>query len=259
MNTLIVEEKNEFILVVTLNRPEIKNAINSVMMQDLKNVFGNLCQYPTHLKCVILTANGDAFCAGADLKERKEISLEDWQSQHVWLQGAMRYLVDCPIPVISAVNGAAIGGGLELVLASDFAYAASNAVFSQPEVKVGLMPGAMGTQTLARATGLRRAKELAFTGDKFGTEEALNWGVINKICAPEKLMEEVMFTANKICENAPFAIREIKRAINKSHEFDIKSGYDFELEAYKRVLATKDRAEGILAFNEKRKPQFSGK
>lgn len=258
--TLKITLLNDFVMLVTLNRPDRRNAINIEMMEDLRHFWQTLYVNHHACRCVILTGEGDkAFCAGADLKERSEMSLAIWRQQHAVFQQAMLAMCDCPLPIIAAVNGAAFGGGLELILASDFAYAASTATFSQSEVKVGLMPGAMGTQQLPRAVGLRRAKELCFTGDIFSAEKAYEWGVINKITEPKKLMEEVFTTANKIAENAPFAIRQSKKALNMSPHLDLKSGFFYEIEAYDHLLPTQDREEGIRAFNEKRKPLFQDK
>ena len=255
--TLSLEKPHEHILLVTLNRPEVRNAINIDMMQDLLSVWTVLFANPDKLRCVILTGAGEkAFCAGADLKERNQMSLDVWRQQYAVLQQAMLAMLDCPIPIIAAVNGAAFGGGLELTMASDFAYATDTATFGQSEVKVGIMPGALGTQNLPRAAGLRRAKELTFTADMFTAQQAFEWGIINKVCAQEELMHAVLATAIKIADNAPYAIRQAKKALNISQGLDLKSGYAFEVEAYHRLLPTKDREEGIRAFNEKRKPSF---
>jgi enoyl-CoA hydratase/carnithine racemase len=229
------------------------------MMQDLRDFWIELNAKQDQVRCIILTGYGDkAFCAGADLKERHEMNLETWQQQHVALEQAMLFMIDCPIPIIAAVNGAAYGGGLELVLASDFAYATKTAIFSQSETKLGIIPGAMGTQNLPRACGLRRAKELTFTATTFSADQAYVWGIINKVCSGEELMAEAFKTAEKICEMAPLAIAEAKKTINISQDVDLKSGYLCEIEAYHRLLPTKDRIEGITAFNEKRIPKFKG-
>ena len=252
-------EKKDTILIVTLNRPEVRNAINGEMMHEMRTLWQELYVNQDKLRCVILTGANPAFCAGADLKERNNIGIAVWQSQHAVFEQAMLGMLDCPIPVIAAVNGAAYGGGLELVMASDFAYASATASFGQPEVKIGIMPGALGTQHLPKACGMSRAKELTFTGDAFQAHEAYDWGIINKVCDADELMDEVMETAVKICENAPLAIQQVKKALNMSQQLDIKSGFAYELEAYNRLLPTKDREEGIRAFNEKRKPEFYGK
>ncbi|HVX00689.1 MAG TPA: enoyl-CoA hydratase-related protein [Candidatus Babeliaceae bacterium] len=255
--TLKLENQNS-VLLVTLNRPESRNAINFEMMQELFKLWRELYINVDKIRCVILTGAEKAFCAGADLKERHEMSVMVWLQQRAVLEQAMLAMLDCPIPIISAVNGAAFGGGLELLLASDFAYAASTATFAQSEVRVGLIPGALGTQHLPRACGLRRAKELTFTAAVFSAQEAFEWGIINKICEPDSLLSEVFNTANLIVDNAPLAIQQVKKSLNMSQQVDVKSGFAFEIEAYNRVLGTKDREEGIRAFNEKRKPLFVG-
>jgi enoyl-CoA hydratase len=256
--TLQTKLHNKHILMVTLNRPQVLNAINIDMMQELHELWQELNENHQDLRCVIITGAGNAFCAGADLKERKNITLTAWKAQLAVLRKAMIAMLECPIPVISAVNGPAFGGGLEITLASDFAYAVNTAIFAQSEVKLGIMPGALGTQNLPRACGLRRAKELSFTGQTFTANEALDWGILNKVCTPETLLQDVIATANLICANAPLAIQQVKKALNKSQQINIKLGFDFELKAYNRLLPTKDREEGILAFNEKRKPEFIG-
>lgn len=252
-------EENKTILIVTLNRPTARNAINSEMMQDLLHLWQELSSHANYYRCVILTGESPAFCAGADLKERLNMNLDTWLAQRAVLEQAMLAMLDCPIPIISAVNGAAFGGGLELVLASDFAYAAITAVFSQSEVKMGLMPGALGTQHLPRACGIRRAKELTFTAKSFTAAEAYEWGIINKLCEPNSLMTDVFATANSIAENAPLAIKQVKKSLNASQDLDIRSGFAFEIEAYNELLMTEDREEGVRAFNEKRKARFVGK
>jgi len=256
--TTLKIDKQQPILIVTLNRPQVKNAINIEMMRELRQLWQGIHTNPDEWRCVILTGSENAFCAGADLKERKDMTLRVWKAQHVVLEQAMLAMVDCPIPIIAAVNGAAYGGGLELALACDFIYAAKTAVFAQSEVKIGIMPAALGTQHLPRACGLRRAKELSFTADSFSASEGYDWGIVNKVCEPTELMETVLLTANKICQNAPLAVRQAKKSLNVSQHLDIKSGYSFELEAYNCLLPTKDREEGIQAFNDKRKPEFVG-
>lgn len=257
--TLKIETIRPHILGVTLQRPEAMNAINSVMMKELWQLWSRLYADPSDLRCIILTGSGEkAFCAGADLKERRDIELSTWMQQHRFLQQAMLAMIDCPVPIIAAVNGAAFGGGLELTMASDFAYAATTATFAQSETKLGIMPGAMGTQNLPKACGLRRAKELCFTGAAFTAEQAWQWGIINQICAPQELMPTVIAVAEKIAQNAPVAVRQSKRAMNMSQHLDLKSGYFYEIESYNYLLKTKDREEGISAFNQKRIPIFSG-
>lgn len=259
METLRITAENEHVLIVALQRPEVRNAINSQMMRELQALWEIEVPQRTQLRCIVLTGSGDkAFCAGADLKERRNISLETWQQQHLALQQAMLAQTSCPVPIIAAVNGVAFGGGLELALACDFIYAANTAVFAQSEVKLGIMPGAMGTQNLPRACGIRKAKELSYTGEPFTAEQAYAWGIVSQISEPAALMAATLKTANAIAQNAPLAVRQVKKAINASLTLELAAGYRFELQAYQQLLTTKDRVEGIQAFNEKRKPIFIG-
>ncbi len=257
-NSLQIERHNKFILIVTLSRPEVRNAINSDMIADFNVLWTELTNETNEIRCVIVTGENDAFCAGADLKERKNMPVEMWKAQVSQLRKSILSMMHCPIPVICAVNGPAFGGGLELILASDFAYAAKTAIFSQSEVKLGIIPGALGTQNLPKACGLKRAKELIFSAEVFSAQAAYDWGIINKVCEPEQLMSDVLITANKICENAPIAVREAKKALNSDLVNMTNSGFSTEFECYERALMSKDREEGIRAFIEKRKPIFMG-
>lgn len=257
-NSLQIEKYNKYILIVTLSRPDVKNAINSDMISDFNALWTELTNEPSELRCVIVTGQNDAFCAGADLKERKNMTLDHWKSQVSQLRQSILNMMLCPLPVLCAVNGAAFGGGLELILASDFAYASSTATFAQSEVKLGIIPGALGTQNLPKVCGLKRAKELIFSAATFSAAQAYQWGIVNKICEPESLMSEILITANKISENAPIAIREAKKSLNIALESDTTTGFKQEFEHYQLTLNSKDREEGVTAFIEKRKPIFIG-
>ena len=182
-----------------------------------------------------------------------------WQAQHLLFERSRDALIDCPVPIIAAVNGHAFGGGCEKVLSCDFAYAASTARFALTEVTLGIMPGAGGTQFMPRAAGERRAKELILTGRPFTAADALEWNIVNKVCAPETLMDEVLDTAEKICTNAPLSVRQAKMSIHRGMQMSVRDGIAFEIEAYNRLVGTEDRREGVLAFNEKRKPDFKGR
>lgn len=256
--TLTLAKEKQEILIVTISRPEVRNALNSQMMLEFRQLWQTLHINKEAVKCIILTGQGEkAFCSGADLKERNNLDVTTWQKHHAILEEAMIAMLDCPIPIIAAVNGAAFGGGFELVLAADFAYAASHATFAFPETKIGIIPGAMGTQNLPTACGIRRAKEICLTGKPFSTHEALQWGIINKICEPKDLLKETLGAAAEICNSAPLATQQVKKALNASNPH-LHSGYLFEIEAYNALLPTDDRIEGIRAFNEKRKPKFRG-
>ena len=258
--TLLLEEPEAGLLLVTLNRPGSANALNTQMGIDLEDVFHSILVAPGRYRCVIVTGAGERiFCAGGDLKQRDGMTDEEWQAQHAIFERVMLLLVDCPIPVIAAVNGAAFGGGTEIVGCMDFAYAASTARFALTEVSLGIMPGGAGTQTLPRAVGPRRAKEIIFTARPFSADEALAWGFVNAVVAPEKLMDAVMETAGRIVANAPLSIRQAKKSIELGLRTDLRTGMFLEIEAYNRLIATEDRHEGVRAFNEKRKPDFKGR
>ena len=256
---LIITEHSHSILLVMLAREHVLNAINKAMVEELL-VFWNYLHEAHHYRCIVLTGAGvRSFSVGADLKERQQYDDTLW-AQHIELQAQMmRAMVNCPIPVIAAINGYAYGGGLELALAADFAYAANNAQFSQSEVTLGIIPGAMGTQNLPRAVGVRRAKELSFSGKVFAAEAALNYGVVNAVYKQAELLRYTLEVAETIAANAPLAVSAAKRSINQGYHRDIASGYDFELEQYHSVISSQDRHEGIAAFNAKRKPNFKGK
>jgi enoyl-CoA hydratase len=248
------------VLVVTLNRPELRNAINTKMGEEMVDVFTRLNADPGGQRCVVLTGAGDrAFCAGGDLKERHGMTDEAWNSQHRLFERMMLALLDCPLPVIAAINGVAFAGGCEFMLLCDFAYAVETARFALTEVTIGIMPGGGGTQTLPRRVGYARAAEIVLTGEPFGAEQALNWGVVNRLCTADQLMNEVLATASKIARNAPLSIRQAKRSMILGQRMDLRSAMFFEVDAYNRLVGTEDRREGIAAFNEKRKPEFKGR
>jgi enoyl-CoA hydratase/carnithine racemase len=221
--TLALEQPSEHLLVVRLNRPEVRNAISTQVGIDMLDVFSRLVADTQGYRCVILTGAGDkAFCAGGDLKERHGMTDDQWLKQHALFERMTLALMDCPIPVIAAVNGAAFGGGCELALTCDFAYASENARFALTEITLGIMPGAGGTQFLPRAVGSRRAKEIILTGKPFSAQDALDWGVVNKVCAPDKLMAETLETAQTICDNAPISVKQAKRSMHFGMQMDIR-------------------------------------
>jgi enoyl-CoA hydratase/carnithine racemase len=258
--TLLLDEPAPRVLKVTLNRPAASNAMNTQMGLDIIALFDGFVANPAAYGCIILTGAGArAFCAGADLKERLGMTDEQWLAQHRVFQRHVRAILACPIPLIAAVNGAAYGGGCEMALCCDFAYASARARFALTEVTLGIMPGAGGTQNLPRAIGTRRAKEILLTGRPLDAEQAFAWGLVNKVCEPDRLLHEALETAVRIAENAPLSTRQIKHAVNYGMQMDLASALMFEIEAYNRLVPTEDRREGIAAFNEKRKPAFKGR
>ncbi|MBO6560712.1 MAG: enoyl-CoA hydratase/isomerase family protein [Nisaea sp.] len=258
--TLTLEQPSEHVLLLTLDRPDRGNALNTQMGFDLREIFTELYRDQRGIRCIVVTGRGEKiFCAGGDLKERNNMSDETWQTQHALFEQAVRAMRDCPIPMIGAINGAAFAGGLEIALCCDFIYIAPNARFALTEVTLGIMPGAGGTQNLPRAVGVRRAKEIILTGTPFNAEQAMEWGLANKLCDAGKVVEDALATAEKIAGNAPISTRQVKKAIDVSTQLDLHNGYAFEIEAYNRMVPTEDRLEGVRAFNEKRKAEFKGK
>ena len=258
--TIGVEVKGDELVLVTLNRPQVANAMNTRMGRDLLAFFETVNADPLTHRCIVVTGAGDkAFCAGGDLKERQGMTDEEWQAQHLLFERMIRAFIGCPVPVIGAVNGAAYAGGCELALCCDFLYAAETARFALTEVTLGIMPGAGGTQNLPRAVGERRAKEIILTGRPFSAQEAFDWGMVNRLCAPDRLLDETLETARRIADNAPISVRQAKHAIHYGLQMDLASGMMFEIEAYNRMVPTEDRREGINSFNEKRKPRFTGR
>jgi len=257
--TLKVQERPENVLLVTLDRPELANAFDTRTALALTEAFRRPETEP-RWRCVVLTGSGErAFCAGADLKERNSLTEAQWLAQHEVFERLFRSVRDCRVPVIAAVNGAAYAGGLELVLHCDFAYASKTARFALTEVSLGIIPGGGGTQTLARAVGERRAKELILAARPFSAEEALAWGVVNRLCDSGKLLEETLAVAERIAANAPGSIREARRAMRYGLGMDLASGMELEISAYNRLVGSEDQQEGVRAFNEKRKPKFLGR
>lgn len=256
--TLELHPVGTHVLLAVLNRPAVLNAINTPMGRELLDLYTRITSEPAGVRCLVVTGAGTAFCAGGDLKERDNMSRAQWQAQHELFERAFVAMLECPVPTIAAVNGAAFGGGFEIALCCDFIYAADGARFALPEVKLGIMPGGCGTQNLSRAVGERRAKELVLSGRPFTPQEAQAWGAVNKVCTIETLREDAIAVAQAIAENAPMSVRQAKKSIHYGLQVDLLTGYRFEIESYNRLVDTEDRREGIRAFNEKRSPVFHG-
>jgi enoyl-CoA hydratase/carnithine racemase len=260
LRTLKVEEPEPGLWIVTFNRPEVRNAINTATCEDLRDVFGPLAFTPGDLRCIVMTGAGDkAFSAGGDLKERDGMTDETWRLQHAIIEEGAYAVINSAVPVIAAVNGVAFGGGCEMALCCDFIYASTTATFALPEVTRGIMPGAGGTQNLPRAVGERRAKELVLSGRPFTAQQAYEWGMVNAVFEPAELMPRTLETARTIVANAPISARQAKKAIHQGLQTDLVSGLMIEVQAYERMISTEDRHEGVRAFNEKRKPKFKGR
>ena len=258
--TLKVDEPLDHVMLITLNRPDSANALNTQMANDLIEVFEGLALDPNNTRAVVVTGSGArAFCAGGDLKERNSMSDHLWTKQHLVYERMVRAVLGCSIPVIGAINGAAYGGGCELACALDFVYASEKAKFAQTETRLGIIPGAGGTQTLARAVGERRAKELILSGQPFSASKAKEWGLVNDVFPANDVLKKTLEVAHMIASNAPIAVRQAKQAIHKGLQMGLMDGLAFEIEAYNRTIPTEDRREGVASFNEQRKPEFKGR
>jgi methylglutaconyl-CoA hydratase len=211
------------------------------------------------LRCVIVTGAGEkAFCAGADLKERARMSPEEVHRFHGALRRSLRGIEAAPQPFVAALNGAALGGGLELALACDLRVASEAAQMGLPEVSLGIIPGGGGTQRLARIVGVGRAKDLVLTARRVGAAEALALGLVARTAPPGRLLEEAMATAEQIARNAPISLRQAKRAIDGGFHLPLEEALELENRMYQDCLGTRDREEALRAFAEKRPPVFEG-
>lgn len=258
--TIATAMVGDHVLQVTLNRPQVGNAINTQAGHDMLDLWTRLTADAGDIRCVVLTGAGEKiFCAGGDLKERNGMTKRQWTLQHELFERMYWTLVDLPLPVIAAVNGHAYAGGLELALSCDFIYASNVARFALTEVTLGIMPGAGGTQNLPRAIGERRAKEIIMTGRPFNAQQAYDWGLANQICEPSQVLALAHETAQVIAGNAPLSVRQVKKSIRYGSQMELRTAFRFEVEAYNHLVDTEDRMEGVLAFNEKRKPNFQGK
>ncbi len=256
---ILLREERDRVCILTLNRPRVMNAFNFDLLMALKSQIDEI-RTRRDIRVVIITGAGDrAFCAGADLKERATMP-EDRVKQFIYtIRNLFTDIENLNKPVIAGVNGVALGGGTELALACDIRIASENATLGLTETRLAIIPGAGGTQRLPRIVGRAKAKELIFTGRRVDAKEALDIGLVNKICPLEGLMDVCMEMASMICETGPIAIEQAKYAINKGIEVDINTGLAIESNAYWITIPTEDRLEGLRAFREKRKPEYKGK
>ena len=256
---LQVERPAPHVTVVTLNRPDVLNAINTRMGHEIAELFHALSD-DGEVRAVVLGGAGErAFCTGADLKERQGMSDGEWHAQHRFFEAAFRAVMECRHPVIAAVDGYALAGGLELALNCDLIVAGRGASFAQPEVMRGIMPGGGGTQLLPRLIGPGRAKELIFSGRRIDAETAERWGLVTRVVEAGQAVPEAVALATQIAANGPVAVRQAKLSINRGLDTPLHHALAVELDAYAACIPTEDRYEGIRAFNERRPPDFKGR
>lgn len=256
--SLLIQEIHHQTAVLTLNRPRVMNSLNFDLLRTFETVVRDLRQH-RKIRCVIITGKGEkAFCAGADLKERETLSPEEVQQFILSLRNLFTHIQHLPVPVIAAINGAALGGGLELALAADIRLASDTSVMGMPETRLAIIPGGGGTQRLPRLIGIARAKEMIFTGRRMDAKEALELGLVNRVVQADTLMEQSLGMAEMIAQTGPVAVEMAKYAIDRGMQTDLDTGLAIESNAYRVTIPTRDRTEALAAFREKRPPRFTG-
>lgn len=247
------------VYVLTLNRPESLNALNTQMGVELINCLNQL-KGNKDIRVLVLTASGEkGFCVGADLKERNGMTNDQWKHQHDIFENAYKMLREFPYPVIAAINGYALGGGMELTLSCDLRIASDHAKMGLPEVTIGIIPGVGGTQLLPRTIPVGLAKEFLLRGNHINSQRAKELGLVNEVTPSQELLNKTLEVARDIGKNSPLALKSIKQAINNGLQTDINTALTIELDQYYKCANSEDRLEGIMAFNEKRQPVWQGK
>ncbi len=258
MENILLEypyRSNEHIALVQLNRPKVLNALSTDLMNELVECMLELDQNP-NVRVIILTGNERAFAAGADIAQMATAGPIDQINDNRFRTWEMLRLITKPI--IAAVNGFALGGGCELAMACDLIIAGDDAKFSQPEIKIGTIPGAGGTQRLTRAIGKSKAMMMVLTGDMIDANTACDWGLVAKVVPAPTLLQETFELAKTISNRAPVAVRLAKEAVNKSFEMTLKDGIDYERRNFYLTFSSLDQKEGMKAFMEKRSPNYQG-
>jgi len=253
---LLSEGPTNGVRLLTLNRPEALNALNTALLEALSEQL-DIAETDPETKAVVITGSERAFAAGADINEMASRDvvgmLEDPRVQH-WAR-IDRFVK----PLIIAVNGFCLGGGCELAMRGDILIAGTNAQFGQPEINLGIMPGAGGTQRLVRAVGQSLAMQMVLTGEAIGAQRALAAGLITEICQPELTVERAMAIATTIASKGPIAVQLARESVRRAGDMNLADGLRFERHAFTILAATDDRREGLDAFRNKRKPEFHGR
>ncbi len=252
---ILTDRPEDGIVVVRINRPEARNALNTPTRQALAEAFEDI-HADAGVRAVVLTGDEQAFAAGADLREfidANPVEMMKRRSERYWATVART-----PQPVIAAINGYALGGGLELAMCADIIIAGEGAQLGQPEVRVGVMPGAGGTQRLTRAVGKFQAMRLCLTGRPIGADEALRMGLVSQVVPDAEVYETALKTARDIARLPPLAVLQIKEAIVQGENTSLEAGLTLERKAFQLLFASQDKREGMQAFFDKRKPEFTG-
>ena len=254
----IIFQADDGIATITFNRPKALNALNGALLSEFSQALDEIAENED-IRILILTGAGEkSFVAGADITELATFDALQAKIFSKKGQDAIGKLQELPIPVIGAVNGFALGGGSEIALACDFIYASENAKFGLPEITLGIIPGFGGTQRLPRLIGKNRAKEMIFTGKMISAAEASEMGMVNRVCAADALMDDVLKTAKMIVSKGKVSLRAAKQAVNSGMDTDLLTGCGIECDAFALCMASEDAKEGTAAFLEKRKAEFKG-
>jgi enoyl-CoA hydratase len=256
MSEVLLERPEEVIAVVRLNRPEVRNALSLAVRELLAEHFQALGNDET-TRCIILTGGDKVFAAGADIRDmvdRTPIEIMARRTERFW-----ETIASCPKPVIAAVNGYAFGGGCELAMLADIIVAGEGASFGQPEVRVGIMPGAGGTQRLTRAVGKFRAMRILLTGEPVTAKDALAMGLVSEVVPDGEVLAAAMRIAKTIASMPPLAVLQIKETVLAGQDASLETAMLLERKAFQLLFATNDQKEGMRAFLEKRKPEFRGR
>ncbi|WP_203362401.1 enoyl-CoA hydratase [Bacillus sp. REN10] len=257
--TITLEKREDGIAIVTLNRPDAANALSKQLLYDMHDTLHTI-KHDRDVRAVIMTGAGEkAFCAGADLKERKGMSDSEVKQTVALIGSTVNEVEALPQPVIAALNGVAFGGGLELALACDVRVASKEAKLGLTETSLAIIPGAGGTQRLPRLIGLGRAKELIFTAKRLTGDQAEQIGLVEYSVQPTDVLEWSLNLAKQMVKNAPLALIQAKTAINNGMQVGLATGLEIEKLAYNSLIPTEDRLEGLRAFAEKRPPIYQGK
>ncbi|SHI09311.1 enoyl-CoA hydratase/isomerase family protein [Desulfosporosinus lacus] len=254
----IIVEIEEGIATITLNRPAVLNALNNQVFNELAEAALSLSA-DNSVRVVVITGGDKVFAAGADIGQMATSTAVDVATGEKASHRAFQLLENMPKPVIAAISGYALGGGCELTLVADVRIAADNAQFGLPEIKLGILPGAGGTQRLPRLIGAGRAKELIFSGDFIKADEALRLGLVNKVVPADQLVAETKKMAKRFAARGAVALRLAKSSVNEGLRMDLEAGLEYEHKCFSLLFATEDQKEGMNAFLEKRQVKFQGK
>lgn len=253
---IIVSKPAVAVRQVTLDRPKALNALCTPLIKELNHAL-TAANNDQEIGAIVITGSEKAFAAGADIKEMKDKTFAEVYGQDFiesWSESSHKVKK----PIIAAVNGYALGGGCELAMMADIIYAGEKAVFGQPEIKLGVIPGAGGTQRLPLLIGKQRAMELILTGENFTAQQALEWGLVAKIHPADELVNEAIKLASKIAEFSPLAVKAAKECVNEGYQMGLEQGLKYERRVFHSLFGSKDQKEGMAAFAEKRKADFKG-